>query len=74
MSEDLESVSFPYDAYLTVRGLLQTHYGLEHGDEIYELLMRTALGAAESTGRVAAQPGLIFNEEGGEFVGLTDED
>ncbi|NBT58223.1 hypothetical protein EBT16_05515 [bacterium] len=73
MSEEgLESVSFPYDAYLTVRGLLQTHYGLEHGDEIYELLKRTAQGAAESTGRVA-QPGLVFSEEGGEFVGMTDE-
>lgn len=72
MTEDLESVSFPYDEYLTVRGLLQTHYGLEHGDEIYELLRRTAQGAADSTGRVT-QPGLVFDEDGGEFVGMADE-
>jgi hypothetical protein len=70
--DDLESESYPYDEYMTVRGLLQTHYGLEHGDEIYELLKRTAQGAADSTGRVA-QPGLVFNDEGGEFVGLVDE-
>jgi len=73
VNEDLESVSFPYDEYLTVRGLLQTHYGLEHGDEIYELLRRTAQRAAKNVGR-GAKPGLIFNDDGGEFVGLADED
>ena len=72
MSEDLESVSFPYDPYLTVKGLLKTHYGLEHGEEIYELLRRTAQAAADSTGRVA-EPGLVFNDDGGEFVGMADE-
>jgi hypothetical protein len=73
MNEDLESVSFPYDPYLTVKGLLKTHYGLEHGEEIYELLRRTARGAAESTGR-DVRPGLVFNEDGGEFVGISYED
>lgn len=73
MNEDLESVSFPYDEYLTVRGLLQTHYGLEHGDEIYELLRRTAQRAAKNVGR-GLKPGMIFNDDGGEFVGLADED
>jgi hypothetical protein len=73
MIDDLESISFPYDRYLTVRGLLQTHYGLEHGDEIYELLLRSASDAAqlaeESTGERAA-PGILFEEDGGEFVGI----
>jgi len=64
--DDLESVSFPYDPYLTVRGLLQTHYGLEHGEEIYELLSRTAQGAAVG----GSTPGILFDEDGGEFVGL----
>lgn len=63
------SESFPFDPYLNVRGLLQTHYGLEHGEEIYELLLRTARGAAEK-GQV---PGIVFGEEGGEFVGLEVE-
>lgn len=73
MSEDLESVSYPYDQYLTVRGLLKTHYGLEHGDEIYELLLRSASEAAkeaqEATGENAI-PGILFDEDGGEFVGI----
>jgi len=65
MNDELESISFPYDKYLTVLGLLQTHYGLEHGEEIYQLLKRTAKEAAEST-----MPAILFNENGGEFVGL----
>lgn len=73
MIEDFESVSFPYDPYLTVKGLLKTHYGLEHGEEIYELLRRTARGAADSTER-DVRPGIVFNEEGGEFVGISYED
>lgn len=60
------SESFPFDPYLTVLGLLKTHYGLEHGEEIYDLLLRTARGAA-GKGQV---PGIVFGEEGGEFVGV----
>jgi|SanBayMetagenome_1026888.scaffolds.fasta_scaffold312392_1 hypothetical protein len=69
MKDEFQSESLPYDRYLNVKGLLQTHYGLEHGQEIYELLERTANDAAgDITGEVF--PGIIFNEEGGEFVGL----
>lgn len=60
------SESFPFDPYLTVKGLLQTHYGLEHGEEIYELLIRTASGAAGD----GQTPGIVFDEDGGEFVGV----
>jgi hypothetical protein len=71
--EDLESISFPYDKYLTVRGVLCTHYGLEHGAEIYDLLLRSAKEAAEeaeiATGQTAV-PGILFDDEGGEFVGI----
>jgi len=71
MNDDLnlESESLPFDKYMTVLGLLKTHYGLEHGEEIYELLKRTAQETVESTD-VPAQPGILFNDEGGEFVGL----
>ena len=69
----MQSESLPFDGYLTVLGLLQTHYGLEHGEEIYELLRRTAQGAADSTG-LEVEPGLVFNQDGGEFVGMSDED
>jgi hypothetical protein len=62
----LESVSFPFDDYLTILGLLKTHYGAEHGEEIYELLSRTAQRAAVK----GTVPGALFNDDGGEFVGL----
>lgn len=63
--DDLESISFPFDKYLTVKGLLCTHYGLEHGEEIYELLKRSAEQATTK-----GHPGIVFNDDGGEFVGL----
>lgn len=65
--DDLQSVSYEFDKYLTVKGLLCTHYGLEHGEEIYELLSRSAKEIADMTG---GSPGIIFNQDGGEFVGL----
>lgn len=71
--EDFESISFEYDKYLTVRGVLCTHYGLEHGAEIYELLLRSAKEAAKeaeiATGQTA-MPGILFEDDGGEFVGI----
>lgn len=68
MEDELESQPRPYDPYLTVRGLLQTHYGLEHGGEIYELLLYTARNAAGD-----AEPGIIFDDEGGLFAGVERE-
>jgi len=71
--EDFESISFEYDKYLTVRGVLCTHYGLEHGAEIYELLLRSAKEAAkeaESATGQPAMPGILFEDDGGEFVGI----
>lgn len=67
--EGFESVSFPFDGYLTVLGLLKTHYGAEHGEEIYELLKRTAEGS--SGGHV---PGIVFDVDGGAFVGIEGVD
>ncbi len=65
---EFQSESFPFDVYLTVRGLLSTHYGLEHGGEIYDLLLRTAkLSSVEGF-----KPGILFTDEGGEFVGLEE--
>ena len=55
-----------YEAYLTVRGLLCMRFGKEHGDEIYALLQRAAQNASDDIG-VKTTPGIIFNDEGGEF-------
>lgn len=59
----------PYEAYLSVRGLLCVRFGKEHGDEIYALLLRAAQSAAEDI-PANTTPGIIFNDEGGEFVGF----
>ena len=67
MDDDMvmQSESFAFDPYLTVLGLLKTHYGLEHGREIYDLLFRTALAAADDL-----DPAILFDASGGEFVGI----
>lgn len=64
------SESFPFDNYLTVKGLLKTHYGLEHGEEIYDLLLRTAQRAVKK-GQI---PGIVFDNDGGEFVSVELDD
>jgi hypothetical protein len=69
MNDELESESLPFDKYMTVLGLLKSHYGIEHGMEIYELLKRTAEETADSI-EIPTQPGILFNDDGGEFVGL----
>lgn len=55
-----------YDIYLNVRGLLRTHFGVEHGDEIYELLERTARNMSDPD----MKHGIVFDDDGGEFVSL----
>lgn len=68
MSDEFESQadSRGYDVYLTVRGLLRTHFGVEHGNEIYELLEHTARKMSDPE----MKHGIIFDDEGGEFVSL----
>jgi len=68
-----ESESQPYDKYMTVLGLLQTHYGRERGNEIFALLERTAKAATKDM-RYPSTPGILFNEDGGEFVGFDTQD
>jgi hypothetical protein len=67
------SQSFEYDQYLTVRGLLCTHFGKEHGEEIYELLLQTAQEASAAVIGVPTKPGILFDADGGEFVGFETE-
>jgi len=65
--------SLPFDTYMTVRGLLCTHFGEQHGDEVYELLRRTAKASAANIDGVPVVPGILFNEDGGEFVGFEQD-
>lgn len=64
------SESFEFDTYLTVRGVLRAHYGKERGDDIYNLLRRTAEKTAQSIDDIEVAPGILFNDDGGEFVGF----
>lgn len=68
MTDEFETQadSRDYDVYLTVRGLFRTHFGVEHGNEIYELLERTSKKMSDSN----MKHGIIFDDEGGEFVSL----
>lgn len=67
------SSSYEYDEYLTVLGLLCTHFGAEHGEEIYELLRRTAIKTSKQIHSAPTLPGIVFNNEGGEFVGFEQD-
>jgi hypothetical protein len=64
------SESFEFDSYLTVRGLLRAHYGKDRGDDIYNLLKRTAEKTSDAISDIAVAPGILFNDDGGEFVGF----
>jgi hypothetical protein len=67
--QEFDSGSEPYEQYLNVRGLLCTRYGKEMGNEIYALLLKHATEASEHA-PAQAEPGILFTEDGGEFVGF----
>lgn len=54
---------------MSVRAVLGFKFGERRGDMIYRLLERLAKKAATSNG---GMPGLLFTEEGGEFVSFHD--
>ena len=59
----------PYDDYLTVKGFLEIHFG-DTGKQIYASLLRRATKAARDIGGL---PGIVFNDDGGEFVSFSEE-
>lgn len=58
-----------YSNYLTVEAYLEMHFG-EKGKQVYRRLRRIA---QKTTAEVGGTAGIIFNDEGGEFVSF-DED
>lgn len=60
----------PFDDYLTVRAFLEAHFGKNTGEEVYKQLFRMARKSADDVGGL---PGIIFNDDGGEFVSFRDE-
>lgn len=68
-----ESASNPPPAasVLTVLGWLQMLYGFHEGKTAYTALMDAAKAAADYDG-LGGVPGILFNDDGGEFVSLDD--
>jgi hypothetical protein len=68
---DDENVEEGYEEYLTVEALLCLKFGDRRGASIYKLLRKYATRAAEEAGG-GGEPGLLFNDDGGEFVNFRD--
>lgn len=60
-----------FEDYLTVRALLGMHFGERVGDDIYKLLQRMGEKVASEMG---GTPGILFNDDGGEFVSFDNDD
>jgi hypothetical protein len=67
-NDENEEEELPYDEYLTVKAFLEMHFGTDTGLAVYRQLKRMAEKAA---GDVGGLPGLIFNDDGGEFVSFS---
>lgn len=59
-----------FEQALSVRGVLCMKYGDARGQSIYRTLLRMAMKAARENG---GEPGLIFTEDGGQFVSFHDK-
>ena len=67
---DAGDEELPYDEYLTVKACLEMHFGRHTGGEVYKQLYRMATRATEGVGGLA---GLVFNDDGGEFVSFSEQ-
>lgn len=56
----------PFHKLLTVRGFLEMHFGAR-GRAVYAALEKTAAQAVDTVGD-GGQPGIVFSDDGGEFV------
>jgi hypothetical protein len=66
-----DNVEEGYEEYLTVEALLCIKFGDKRGAAIYKLLKKYAVRAAEAAGD-GGDPGLLINDDGGEFVSFND--
>jgi hypothetical protein len=64
-NDEHEEDELPYDDYLTVKAFLEMHFGKETGGAVYAQLERMARKQTKSVGGF---PGIVFNDDGGEFV------
>lgn len=69
--EPVDPLPEAVEKHTTVKGLLMLKFGQIKGRAIYRELARIAQKAADEAGGV---PGLIFNDDGGEFVSFHPND
>ena len=66
-----ENAEEGYEEYLTVEALLCLKFGDRRGAAVYKLLRKYATRASKEAGG-GGEPGLLFNDDGGEFVNFCD--
>lgn len=67
-----ESEEAGFEEYLTVEALLCLKFGDNRGSAIYALLHKYARNAAKENG--SGTPGLLFRNDGGEFISFHGSD
>lgn len=70
MDDDFDKPDESFSDYLTVEAYLELHFGAV-GLQVYRRLKKMAEKTTEDVGGDA---GIIFNEDGGEFVSFNSED
>ena len=58
-----------FEEYLSVKALLQLKLGKVQGRRVYDMLEKIANETTEENG---GRPGILFSEDGGEFVSFHD--
>lgn len=61
--------AYGFEEYLTFKALLQLKLGEVRGRELYAVLEKIAQQTVEENG---GRPGILFSEDGGEFVSFHD--
>lgn len=71
LRDEADSGTAPASLSFTVLGWLEVEFGPRRGKDIYERLRQTAEAACVYQG-LGGKPGILFNNDGGEFVSLDD--
>lgn len=71
LREEADTVTPPHSAIFTVKGWLQLALGTQLGQDLYVRLNEAAQAAAAFNG-LDGKPGIVFDDQGGEFVSLAD--
>lgn len=71
LQEEADNNPPPIGCIFTVRAWLQITFGAQNGQDIYDRLKDAAIASADYNG-LGGRPGIVFDDNGGEFVSLDD--